>query len=155
MTGFELLKAPNTTAGEIADIISEHCPPVCPAECDRLACRECWFSWLTTGEPPKAAGPSDRQTAPDEEGLHPNLAERLKQQKQGCKEQFTANMIVSNVYEAIILSKGSEIPAEQRLDLLESLQRTYCERNMGRKLGIAHHAALNKIGGLFVFEDSE
>ena len=75
MTGLELLKAPNTTAGEIADIISEHCPPVCPAECDRLACRECWFSWLTTGEPPKAAGPSDRQTAPDEEGLHPNLVE--------------------------------------------------------------------------------
>lgn len=75
MTGLELLKAPSTTAGEIADIISEHCPSVRPTECDRLACRKCWFSWLTTGEPPKAAGPSDKQTAPDEEGLHPNLVE--------------------------------------------------------------------------------
>lgn len=53
MTGLELLKAPGTTAGEIADIISEHCPPVVPTECDRLSCRECWLAWLTTGEPPK------------------------------------------------------------------------------------------------------
>ena len=30
MTGLELLKAPEATAGEIADIISEHCPPVTP-----------------------------------------------------------------------------------------------------------------------------
>lgn len=66
MTGLELLKAPGTTAGEIADIISEHCPPVVPTECDRLSCRECWLSWLTTGEPPKATGPSDEQTAPEE-----------------------------------------------------------------------------------------
>lgn len=102
MTGLELLKVPGTTAGEIADIISEHCPPIVPANCDRLSCRECWLSWLTTGEPLEAAGPSDRripeeenvlstlykhwekrriekagpsdkQTAPDEEGLHPNL----------------------------------------------------------------------------------
>lgn len=75
MTGLELLKAPETTAGEIADIISAHCPPVAPTECDRLSCRECWLSWLTTGEPPKAKGPSDKQTAPGEEGMHPNLAE--------------------------------------------------------------------------------
>ena len=92
MTGLEFIKAPGTTAGEIADIISEHCPPVCPAECDRLACRECWFSWLTTGEPPKAAGPSDRQTAPDEEGLHPNLVEMYAkaQRKAWC---MTCEMI--------------------------------------------------------------
>lgn len=64
MTGLELLKPPGTTAGEIADIISEHCPPVVPTECDRLSCRECWLAWLTTGEPPKAKGPSDKQTAP-------------------------------------------------------------------------------------------
>lgn len=78
MTGLELLKAPGTTAGEIADIISGHCPPVVPAECDRLSCRECWLSWLTTGEPPKATGPSDKQTAPGEEGMHPNLVELYK-----------------------------------------------------------------------------
>lgn len=75
MTGLELLKAPDTTAGEIADIVSEHCPPVVPANCDRLSCRECWLAWLTTGNPPKEKGPSDEQTAPDEEGLPPNLAE--------------------------------------------------------------------------------
>lgn len=75
MTGLELLKAPGTTAEEVADIISEHCPPVVPTECDRLACRECWLSRLATGEPPKEAGPSGKQTAPGEEGMHPNLVE--------------------------------------------------------------------------------
>ena len=90
MTGLELLKAPNTTAGEIADIISEHCPPMCPAECDRLACRECWFSWLTTGKPPKAAGPSDRQTAPDEEGLHPNLVEMYAKAQRKARHMLHA-----------------------------------------------------------------
>lgn len=75
MTGLELLKAPGTTAGEIADIISEHCPPVVPTNCDLLSCRECWLAWLTTGEPPKAKGPSDKQTAPGEDGMHPNLTE--------------------------------------------------------------------------------
>ena len=76
MTGLELLKAPETTAGEIADIISEHCPPVVPTECDRLSCRECWLSWLTTGEPPKAKGPSDKQTAPGEDAPQPQRALR-------------------------------------------------------------------------------
>lgn len=90
MTGLELLKAPDTTAGEIADIISEHCPPVCPAECDRLACRECWFSWLTTGEPPKAKGPSGKQTAPDEEGLHPNLVEMYAREQRRAKRMLKA-----------------------------------------------------------------
>ena len=45
MTGLELLKAPATTAEEIADIISAPCPPVVPTECDRLYCRECWLAW--------------------------------------------------------------------------------------------------------------
>lgn len=75
MTGLEIIKSPTATAGEIADIISEHCPPVVPEDCDRLACRTCWLSWLTTGEPPKEKGPSDERTTPGEEGLHPNLAE--------------------------------------------------------------------------------
>lgn len=81
MTGLELLKAPNTTAEEIADIIAEHCPPAIPTECDRLSCRKCWLSWLTTGEPPKAEGPSDKQTAPGEDGMHPNLVEHIKRRK--------------------------------------------------------------------------
>lgn len=63
MTGLELIKAPTTTAGEIADIISEHCPPVVPPDCDHLSCRECWLAWLVNGEPPKEKGPSDEQTA--------------------------------------------------------------------------------------------
>ena len=75
MTGLEIIRAPGTTAGEIADIIAEHCPPVTPEHCDKLSCRECWQAWLTTGEPPKEKGPSDERTTPDEEGLHPNLVE--------------------------------------------------------------------------------
>ena len=86
MTGLELIKAPTTTAGEIADIISEHCPPVVPANCDRLSCRECWLAWLTTGKPPKEKGPSDEQTAPGEEGLHPNLVEHLRRERRLLKE---------------------------------------------------------------------
>lgn len=75
MTGLEFLRAPDTTAEQIADIVSEHRPPVTPEHCDKLSCRECWLAWLATGEPPKEKGPSDKQTAPDEEGLHPNLVE--------------------------------------------------------------------------------
>lgn len=78
MSGLEIIKAPSSTAGEIADIVSKPCPPITPAECDRVSCRECWLAWLTTGEPPEKKGPSDEQTAPGEEGLHPNLKERYE-----------------------------------------------------------------------------
>lgn len=44
MTGLELLKAPEATAGEIADIISAPCPPTIPAHCDGVSCRECWLT---------------------------------------------------------------------------------------------------------------
>lgn len=64
MTGLEIIKAPGTTAGEIADIIFRPCPPEIPGECDRLSCRECWLSWLTNGEPSKEKGASDKQTVP-------------------------------------------------------------------------------------------
>lgn len=67
MSGLEIIKAPSSTAGEIADIISKPCPPITPAECDRVSCRECWLAWLTTGGPPKRKGPSSEQTAPSEE----------------------------------------------------------------------------------------
>lgn len=53
MTGLELLRTTDTTVEEIADIISEHCPPVTPGSCDQLSCRACWLAWLTAGEPPK------------------------------------------------------------------------------------------------------
>ena len=81
MTGLELLKAPGTTAEEIADIISAPCPPVVPTECDRLSCREGWRAWLTTGTAAKEKRPSDKQTAPDEDGLHPNLIEYLRREQ--------------------------------------------------------------------------
>jgi hypothetical protein len=64
MTGIEIIKAPSSTAGEIADIIAEHCPPAIPTTCDRLSCRECWLAWLVTGEAAKETGPSDERTAP-------------------------------------------------------------------------------------------
>lgn len=75
MNGLDLLKSPEATAAEIADIVSAQCPPVVPENCDAFSCRECWLAWLTTGEPPKEKGPSDKQTAPGEEGMHPNLKE--------------------------------------------------------------------------------
>lgn len=80
MTGLELLKAPETTASEIADIISAPCPPTIPAHCDGVSCRECWLTWLT-GEPIKEKEPPDKRTAPDEEGLHPNLVAFLRQRR--------------------------------------------------------------------------
>ena len=49
MTGLELLRTSDTTADEIAGIISEHCPPVTPGNCDQLSCRACWLAWLTAG----------------------------------------------------------------------------------------------------------
>lgn len=81
MNGLDLLRSPKTTADEIADIVSAQCPPVVPENCDAFSCRECWLAWLTTGEPPKEKGPSDKQTAPDEEGMHPNLAEHLRKER--------------------------------------------------------------------------
>lgn len=53
MTGLELFKTPGTTAGEIADIVSNPCPPVVPEVCDKFSCRECWLAWLATGNAPK------------------------------------------------------------------------------------------------------
>lgn len=79
MTGLEIIKATTATAGEIADIISQQCPPVIPETCDRLSCRECWLEWLVTGGAAKEKGPPDEQTAPDEEGMHPNLVEHLRE----------------------------------------------------------------------------
>lgn len=69
MTGLELLKAPEATADEIADIISAPCPPIIPAHCDGVSCRECWLTWLT-GEPIKEKEPPDKRAALDGKGLH-------------------------------------------------------------------------------------
>lgn len=55
VTGIELFKKPSTVAGEIADIVSQPCPPTTPNECDRISCRECWLEWLTTEETTSAA----------------------------------------------------------------------------------------------------
>jgi len=66
MTGLELLKSSETTAGEIADIVSRPCPPIAPTECDRISCRFCWLRWLTEEQTGKETGPSDKQTAPCE-----------------------------------------------------------------------------------------
>ena len=91
MTGLEIIRAPGTTVEQIADIIAEHCPPVTPEHCDKLSCRECWLAWLTTGEPPKEKGPSDERTTPDEEGLHPNLAEHIR--RRGIVWNMTSKML--------------------------------------------------------------
>jgi len=54
-TGLEIIKAMDTTAGEIAAIIGKGHPPFeeCGAvACDLVTCEQCWLSWLTTGMPP-------------------------------------------------------------------------------------------------------
>lgn len=54
-TGLEILKALDTTAGEIADILCSGHPPFADGDrvdCSHVSCRECWLAWLTTGKPP-------------------------------------------------------------------------------------------------------
>ena len=54
-TGLEIIKALDTTAGEIANIISKGHPPFegCGSvACDLVTCEQCWLAWLTTGKPP-------------------------------------------------------------------------------------------------------
>ena len=94
MTGLEIIKAPGTTAGEIADIISKPCPPIIPAECDKLSCRECWLAWLTTGE--AACEPCEGIITPREEAekgapesrAPPGLGAALRflVWREGCRE---------------------------------------------------------------------
>lgn len=54
-TGLEIIKALDTTAGEIAEIISKSHPPFengGAVVCDLVTCEQCWLAWLTTGKPP-------------------------------------------------------------------------------------------------------
>ena len=64
MTGIELLRAPSTTAEQIADIIAEQCPPIAIAECDGLSCRRCWLAWLTGSGLLEKTEPPTEQAAP-------------------------------------------------------------------------------------------
>ena len=53
--GLEIIKALDTTAGEIATIISNGHPPFedgGAVACDLVTCEQCWLAWLTTGKPP-------------------------------------------------------------------------------------------------------
>lgn len=57
-TGLEIIKALDTTAGEIAEIISKGHPPFADdgaVACDLVTCEQCWLAWLTTGKPPVPA----------------------------------------------------------------------------------------------------
>jgi len=54
-TGLEIIKALDTTAGEIAAIIGKGHPPFeedAKVACDHVTCEQCWLAWLTTGKPP-------------------------------------------------------------------------------------------------------
>lgn len=62
MTGLEFLRAPDTTAEQIADIVAEHCPPATPEQCDKLSCRECWLAWLAKVETDREQ--SEKRTTP-------------------------------------------------------------------------------------------
>ena len=122
MTGLELLKAPEATAGEIADIISAPCPPTIPAHCDGVSCRECWLTWLT-GEPIKEKEPPDKRTAPDEEGLHPNLVAFLRQRKHllGVLEDVKDDVMIIPV---TIMPKGIQQLAKASIAAVSAAGRT-------------------------------
>lgn len=152
MTGLEILRNPDTTTEQIVDIIAEHCPPVVLEHCDQISCRACWLAWLTTGEPCEERRPPDMRTTSSEEGLHPNLAERVRHGMQEMyKEQSLYTLIVDTIYEAIMLSKDSDIPLEQRMELLQSLPKLYRQRSVGQKIGRAHNAAITKAFGVKEF----
>lgn len=107
MNGLDLFRSPKTAADEIADIVSAQCPPVVPENCDAFSCRECWLAWLTTGEPPKEKGPSDKQTAPGRDSApHYPPTEAIRKAAERLKD---GNM----EYTAIALIRahdGEELP---------------------------------------------
>ena len=43
---------------------------------------------MENGKPPKEKGPSDKQTTPDEEGLHPNLVEMYAKAKRKAQRML-------------------------------------------------------------------
>lgn len=61
--GIEILKRPDATAGELADLISGACPPFpnsfSEVRCDEQSCRACWLAWLTTGKSPSCKEVAD------------------------------------------------------------------------------------------------
>lgn len=68
MTGLEIIRAPGTTAEQIADIVSKPCPPEVPVSCDDVSCRDCWLAWLTGAGLPEKTEPPTEQAAPSCEG---------------------------------------------------------------------------------------
>ena len=90
MNGLEIIRSLDTTAEEIADIIFSPCPPESPMECENVECRACWLSWLVTGDPATMKEPPGRRTAPDEEGLHPNLINYLRKNRRFTTELLKA-----------------------------------------------------------------
>lgn len=55
--GLEIIKRPDISAGELADMLCGSCPPYprdgASVDCDATSCRDCWLAWLATGRPPK------------------------------------------------------------------------------------------------------
>lgn len=62
--GIELIKRPDITAGELADMLHGACPPFstsCSVCCDHISCRECWLAWITTGIPKNTVREEERK----------------------------------------------------------------------------------------------
>lgn len=63
--GIEIIKQPDISAGELANLLSGHCPPYAKGvgfvHCDDHSCRACWLSWLTTGNKPPAKDSSGQK----------------------------------------------------------------------------------------------
>ena len=64
MIGLEIIRAPGTTAEQIADVVFKPCPPEVPVSCDDISCRDCWLAWLTGSGLPEKTEPPTEQAAP-------------------------------------------------------------------------------------------
>lgn len=125
MTGLELLKAPEATAGEIADIISAPCPPIIPAHCDGVSCRACWLAWLT-GEPLKGKEPPDKRTAPDDAPAYYANEVALKDEMLLMEETIINDTFLDTTPQELI----SYFLAQAGLSKMKLSSKTYPTRKM-------------------------
>ena len=117
MTGMEIIRAPGTTAEQIADIIAEHCPPVTPEHCDKLSCRECWLAWLTTGEPRRKRGRPTNRRPRTRKGCTPTSSRCTPRHTGRLKLYFTHTRLVPRALFGALLLSNTISCSQLRLEM--------------------------------------
>ena len=115
MTGLEIIKASTATAGEIADIISQPCPPVIPETCDRLSCRECWLTcWSRAGQPPSLVRASHPRGEGKKRGTRgsgtPGLgaALRFRLRRKGQRKRYSSGALAGYIGKKVLIKHEPE-----------------------------------------------